>query len=63
MIVKLKCIDNVNYDGEIADYLTCGKIYDAIGNDSEFALLDDEDDLIVDTITGDLHGKWEVINE
>lgn len=63
MIVKLKCVDNVNCDGDVADYLTCGNNYEAIANNFEFALLDDEGDLIIDSLCGELHGKWEVIEE
>lgn len=60
MIVKLKCIDNAESEG----YLTVGKIYNGIiDSDDNFAIIDDEGDLINDSMTYELHAKWELLGE
>lgn len=59
MIVKLKCVDNGGNS-----YLTSGKVYDGIiDSDETFAIVDDEGDLIINSMTRELHGKWEVVEE
>ena len=61
MFVKLKCVSNVDYLGLESDYLTTGKVYDAIMSEyDEVALLNDEDRLINDNLYDSIHGKWEV---
>ena len=64
MIIKLKCVDNVDYLGLESDYLTTGKVYDAImSKDDEVALIDDEGELINDNLSDAIHAKWEVVSE
>lgn len=62
MIVKLKCVDNVDkYDCESV-FLTVGKVYDGlISIDKEFSVIDDVGDLITDCIEDAYYGKWEVV--
>lgn len=62
MIVKLRCVSNIDMWGEISDYLTVGKIYhgDQVGA-LVFSLNDDGDELIIKPHEC-AHGKWEVVN-
>lgn len=58
MIVKLKCIDNINYD-----YFTKGKTYNgepSVG-DTCFILEDDDGLQSVISTVNNFHGKWEVV--
>lgn len=60
MNVKLKCVDSLG-----CDYLTSRKIYDAIMDDKDaFALVDDDGDLIRDSIDPKemYYANWEVVN-
>lgn len=62
MIVKLKCVSNIDFTGEESDYLTADKIYDAIKSEAgEVALICDKGDVIHDNIDDYIHGKWEVV--
>ena len=64
MIVKLKCVDNIDYLGSASTYLTSGKVYDAImSKDDEVALLCDNGGLINDSLYEPIHAKWEVVSE
>ena len=64
MFVKLKCVDNVDYAGLESDYITTGKVYDAImSKNDEVALLNDDDELINDSLYEPIHAKWEVVSE
>lgn len=62
MIVKLKCVDNVDkYDCE-SGFITTGKCYTGLmSSDKEFAVIDDTGDLITDCVTDPYYGKWEVL--
>lgn len=58
MIVKLKCIDNINYD-----YFTKGKVYNGepfVGDDC-FIVEDDNGFQSVISTVNDFHGKWGVV--
>lgn len=60
MIVKLKCVDNI-----YCNYLTSGKVYDAIKDENGlFAIVDDEGDLLRDSLepTDMFFAIWEVVN-
>lgn len=62
MIVKLKCVSNVDIQGFESDYLTTGKVYDAImSKRDEVALICDEGELISDSLYEPIHAKWEVV--
>lgn len=64
MIVKLKCVSNIDLMGLESDYLTTGKVYDAImSKNDEVALLDDDGEIISDSLYEPIHGKWEVVDE
>lgn len=59
MIVKLKCLDNID-----CNYLTSGKIYDGIMDDKDaFALVDDDGDLLRDSLDPKeaYYANWEVV--
>lgn len=63
MIVKLKCISNIDYSGDTSDYLTVGKVYDGIKSEvGDIALVCDEGALIHDNVDDPMHAKWEVVN-
>lgn len=62
MIVKLKCVSNIDYSGDTSDYLTVGKVYDGIKSEvGDIALVCDEGDLIHDNVDDLVHAKWEVV--
>lgn len=64
MIVRLKCVDKIDIHGFESDYLTTGKIYDAImSKRDEIALLDDYGVLINDNLYEPIHAKWEIIQD
>lgn len=62
MIVKLKCISNIDFSGDTSDYLTVGKVYDGIKSEvGDIALVCDEGALIYDNVDECIHAKWEVV--
>ncbi|MFA1583765.1 hypothetical protein [Proteus mirabilis] len=62
MIVKLKCISNIDFSGDTSDYLTVGKVYDGIKSEvGDIALVCDEGALIHDNVDECFHAKWEVV--
>lgn len=64
MIVKLKCVSNIDFVGLESNYLTTGKVYDAImSKRDEVALLDDNGVIISDSLYEPIHAKWEIVNE
>lgn len=64
MIIKLKCVSNIDSAGDISEYLTIGKVYDAVKSSAgEVALICDEGELINDDLNDAVHGKWEVVSE
>lgn len=63
MIVKLKCVSNIDDFGIETRYLTAGKVYDCIKSEfGEIALICDEGDIILDNLVECIHGKWEIVN-
>lgn len=63
MIVKLKCIDNIDIFGDVSDYLTVGKVYDAEKcSGILYRITDDDGEGISVLINGCAHGKWEIVN-
>lgn len=64
MIVKLKCVSNIDRFGEESDYITVGKVYDAEKcSNLLFRITDDQGDTIYVLLSGCAHGKFEVVNE
>lgn len=62
MIVKIKCVENIDYLGLVSTYLTIDKTYDAIISESnEFSIICDEGELINDNLYDAVHGKWEIV--
>lgn len=57
MIVKLKCVDNEDYN-----YFTSGKIYEGkpCENKGCYYVVDDDGMQCIVSCSG-LHGKWEVV--
>lgn len=63
MIVKLKCVSNIDFSGDVSNYLTVGNVYDGVISPSgDMALVDDEGCLLQDNLADGIHGKWEVVN-
>lgn len=63
MIVKLKCVSNIDRFGEVSDYLTVGKIYDAENcSDMLYRIIADDNEATSALLSGCAHGKWEVVN-
>lgn len=62
MIVKLKCVDNIDIFGKTSTYLTVGRIYIAKPIATGlYELVDDDDDVIITLVSGSTHGKWEIM--
>lgn len=62
MIVRLKCVDNIDWAGEVSGYLTNGKVYVAVvSKRNKVALIDDEGDLIRDDLDDHIHAEWEIV--
>lgn len=62
MIVKLKCVSNIDYSGDVLYYLTSGKIYDGVKSEvGDIALICDEGDIVHDNVDDPVHAKWEVV--
>lgn len=60
--MKIKCVSNIGYDGYESGYLTPGKHYECIIDEAgQFAIIDDEGDLLKDFLHDPCHGKYEVI--
>lgn len=63
MIVKLKCVSNIDRFGEVSDYLTVGKVYDAENcSDMLYRVIADDGEAISALLSGCAHAKWEIVN-
>ena len=51
--MKIKCVSNIDYNGDVYGYLTPSKYYECV--------IDDEGDLLKDFLHDPCHGKYEVI--
>lgn len=63
MIVKLKCVSNIDMFGDVSDYLTVGNIYGGEMIDGLVYSIDDRGCGFVIRPSGCAHGKWEVVSE
>lgn len=62
--MKIKCVSNIGYDGYVSGYLTLDKHYECvIDEDGQFAIIDDEGDLLNDFLHDPCHGKYEVVHD